>query len=71
MNSTYREAYDTIVTHLNILIRDALEEAADEQNHPSADSDRSDQNIKDALKRVVVLRVMRNDFETLMTGAIL
>jgi len=64
------EIKKTVNDGLTALIVEALIIKKREEMHPSLMSDNSDQRIKDAGKRVEILRKLREDFENEMTKSI-
>lgn len=65
------QAIDGVLSGLQFLILAAAKTAASEQEHPSADADKSDDEIRRCQKEVAQLRGIRSEFEQLVTGVIL
>ena len=60
------EVITEVVELLSALIAMQLRISDAEGRHPSYDADNSDAQIKEANKKALALRVMRNEFEDLM-----
>lgn len=65
------KSINMVLGGLQDLILHGLRNAANEQYNPQANPDMSDNVIADGLERAKKLRVLREEFENTVTGAIL
>jgi hypothetical protein len=65
------ESVKIVVDHLSSLINVYLLRLSSEQRSPVGDVDLSESLMKDRKNKVIGLRKIRNEFEILMSGAVL
>lgn len=68
---SYADEPKTVVDNLSTLIAKEMIALRNEQHFPVSDVDRSESDMAESKRKIAVLRELREQFEAIMTGALL